>query len=116
MYHGLCCFELEMTRRNLLVKFNNPNRLLSIYSTNNTLKVELSFCRKRLPKDAPDGCTQSLVGAIERALHDGSNRKGKHIFEPTPGMTFDCVSEAQEFYNIYSWEVSFGTKKGGQIW
>jgi len=31
-------------------------------------------------------------------------------------MTFDCVSEAQEFYNIYSWEVSFGTKKGGQIW
>ena len=26
-------------------------------------------------------------------------------------MTFDCLSEAQEF-NIYSWEVGFGTKKG----
>ena len=31
----------------------------------------------------------------------------------TPGMTFDCVSEAQEFYNIYiySWEDGFGTKE-----
>jgi hypothetical protein len=68
--------------------------------------------RKRLPKDAPEGCPQSLMGAIERALRNASNRKGKYIFEPTPGMTFDCVSEAQEFYNIYSWEVGFGTKKG----
>jgi len=69
------------------------------------------FFRKRLPKDAPDSCSQSLVGAIERALRNAANRKGKYIFEPTTGMTFDCLSEAQEF-NIYSWEVGFGTKKG----
>jgi hypothetical protein len=70
------------------------------------------FFSKRLPKDAPEGCPQSLMGAIKRALRNASNRKGKYILEPTPGMTFDCVSEAQEFYNIYSWEVGFGTKKG----
>ena len=52
------------------------------------------------------------MGAIEKALRNASNRKGRFIFEPTPGMTFDCVSETQEFYNIYSWEVGFGTKKG----
>ena len=68
-----------------------------------------------MPKDAPDGCSQSLMGAIERALPNSSNRKGKYIFEPTVGMTFDCVSEAQEFYNIYSWEVGFGTKKGDKF-
>ncbi|KAG2579973.1 hypothetical protein PVAP13_6NG301600 [Panicum virgatum] len=67
---------------------------------------------KKLPKDAPDGCTRSLMGAIEKALRNASNRKGRFIFEPTPGMTFDCVSETQEFYNMYSWEVGFGTKKG----
>ena len=46
-----------------------------------------------------------MMGAIERALHNSLNRKDKYIFEPRVGMTFDCVNEAQEFYNIYSWEV-----------
>jgi len=50
-----------------------------------------------MPKDAPDGCSQSLMGAIERALRNSSNRKGKYIFEPTVGMTFDCVSELRNF-------------------
>lgn len=68
--------------------------------------------RERLPKGAPDQSPPSLMGAIERALRYSSTRKTKYIFEPTPGMTFDCVAEAQEFYNIYSWEVGFGTKKG----
>jgi hypothetical protein len=52
------------------------------------------------------------MGAIERALHNSSTRKTKYIFEPTPGMTFDYIAEAQEFYEIYSREVGFGTKKG----
>ncbi|KAG2594945.1 uncharacterized protein LOC120705627 [Panicum virgatum] len=65
---------------------------------------------KRLPKDAPEGSTQSLMGAIERGLRNASNRKGRYIFEPSPGMTFDCVSEAQGFCNIYSWEVGFGCR------
>jgi hypothetical protein len=69
-------------------------------------------CRKRFPKDAPDAVPPRLMGAIERALRNSATRKTKYIFEPTIGMTFDCVTEAQEFYNIYSWEVGFGTKKG----
>lgn len=66
----------------------------------------------RFPKDAPDGMPPRLMGAIERALRSAATRKTKYIFEPAVGVTFDCVSEAQEFYNIYSWEVGFGTRKG----
>nr|TKW01273.1 hypothetical protein SEVIR_8G169500v2 [Setaria viridis]TKW01274.1 hypothetical protein SEVIR_8G169500v2 [Setaria viridis] len=67
---------------------------------------------KRLPDDAPEQRPARLMGAIERDLCNSSTRKTKYIFEPTPGMTFDCVVEPQEFYEIYSWEVGFGTKKG----
>lgn len=70
------------------------------------------FGRKRLSDDAPEQRPARLIGDIERALRNSSTRKTKYIFKPTPGMTFDCVAEAQEFYEIYSWEVSFGTKKG----
>ena len=64
-----------------------------------------TFFSKRIPKDAPEASVPSMMGAIERALHNSLNRKDKYIFEPRVGMTFDCVNEAQEFYNIYSWEV-----------
>lgn len=68
--------------------------------------------RKRFPKHAPDATPLRLVEAIERALRNSSSRKIKYIFEPTIGMAFDCVVEAQEFYNLYSWEVGFGAKHG----
>ena len=67
---------------------------------------------KRLPVGAPTERPSRTIGAIEKALSNSSTRKTKYIFEPTPGMTFDCVAEAVEFYNIYSWEVGFGSKKG----
>lgn len=67
---------------------------------------------KRLPVGAPTERPARTMGAIERALRNSSTRKTKYVFEPTLGMTFDCVAEAVEFYNIYSWEVGFGTKRG----
>jgi hypothetical protein len=45
-------------------------------------------------------------------LHNAPSRKTKYIFEPSLGTKFNCLTEAQEFYNIYSWEAGFGTKKG----
>ena len=51
------------------------------------------------------------MGAIKMALRNSSNRKGKYIFEVPTGMTFHSLNEDPEFYNIYSWEVRFGTKE-----
>ena len=39
-------------------------------------------------------------------------KKRSEIFYPTPGMVFDSIEEAREFYNLYSWEVGFGIKYG----
>ncbi|KAJ1265478.1 hypothetical protein BS78_08G078900 [Paspalum vaginatum] len=38
--------------------------------------------------------------------------KQEFMFEPIVGLTFDSEAEAAEFYNLYSWEVGFGTRKG----
>uniref|UniRef100_A0A0A9DAR5 Uncharacterized protein n=1 Tax=Arundo donax TaxID=35708 RepID=A0A0A9DAR5_ARUDO len=70
------------------------------------------FCSKKYPKDLPKVRPTREMGAIEKALHNAPSRETKYIFEPTPGTTFDSVAEAQELYNLYSWEVGFGTKKG----
>ncbi|CAN6329407.1 unnamed protein product [Urochloa humidicola] len=39
----------------------------------------------------------------------------KYIFEPSVGLTFDSEAEAVDFYNLHSWEVGFGTKKGSWV-
>lgn len=70
------------------------------------------LCRKRIPPGAPDSCESRLMGAVERALRNTGTRKTKYIFELAIGTKFNCVTEAQEFYNIYSSEAGFGTKKG----
>jgi hypothetical protein len=57
-------------------------------------------------------CQTLLMSPIEKALRNAPSKKTKYIFEPTPGTKFNCLTEAQEFYNLYSWEVGFGTKKG----
>jgi hypothetical protein len=48
----------------------------------------------------------------EIALRNAPHRKTKYIFEPLLGLTFDSENEAYEFYNMYSWEVGFGIKRG----
>jgi hypothetical protein len=70
--------------------------------------ITIAFLTPDLPfeqinyRDAPDAVPPRLMGAIERALRNSATRKMKYIFDPTIGMTFDCVTKAQEFYNIYS--------------
>jgi hypothetical protein len=39
-------------------------------------------------------------------------KKIGNIFEPYPGLDFDSEAEAVEYYNLYSWEVGFGIRKG----
>lgn len=48
----------------------------------------------------------------ERAMRRYSDKKEGYIFEPYNGLEFDSEAEAVEFYNLYSWEVGFGIRKG----
>jgi hypothetical protein len=52
------------------------------------------------------------MSPAEIALRNAPYRKTKYIFEPFLGLTFDSENEAYEFYNMYSWEVGFGIKRG----
>ncbi|KAM0853007.1 hypothetical protein ACQ4PT_051376 [Festuca glaucescens] len=54
----------------------------------------------------------SKVGAVEAALRASFSKKTAQIFYPTPGLVFDSLEEAYEFYNLYSWEVGFGIRYG----
>lgn len=52
------------------------------------------------------------MGAIERAMREYCEKREGNIFEPRLGLQFDSEAEAVEFYNLYSWEVGFGIRKG----
>lgn len=52
------------------------------------------------------------MGAVERAMRHYCEKKEGNIFEPRVGLEFDSEAEAIEFYNLYSWEVGFGIRKG----
>ncbi|CAN6201257.1 unnamed protein product [Urochloa humidicola] len=56
---------------------------------------------KRFPPEVSDEMPPRLMGAIERVLRNSATRTTKYIFEPKNGMTFDCINEAREFYNMY---------------
>jgi hypothetical protein len=34
------------------------------------------------------------------------------VINPEIGTTFDSITEAYDFYNLYSWEVGFGIRYG----
>lgn len=71
------------------------------------------FTRKR-GKEGPDSQIAPMgESAISRALRIAGNREGQQVFLPSEGLEFNSCEEAKEFYNLYSWEVGFGIRKGG---
>ena len=71
------------------------------------------FTRKR-GKEGPDSRIAPMgESAISRALRTAGNREGQPVFLPYEGLEFNSCEEAKEFYNLYSWEVGFGIRKGG---
>ncbi|CAO2165069.1 unnamed protein product [Urochloa humidicola] len=48
--------------------------------------------------------------AIAKAIRTAPSRPGQPIFYPYEGTTFNSVTEAKEFYNLYSWEKGFGVR------
>ncbi|TVU00388.1 hypothetical protein EJB05_54185, partial [Eragrostis curvula] len=50
--------------------------------------------------------------ALEMAIMKFADHTTPYIIDPTVGTEFDCVTEAFDYYNLYSWEVGFGIKYG----
>ena len=47
-----------------------------------------------------------------QAMRNSINRSGEPVFLPMVGMEFNSAKEAKDFYNLYSWEIGFGIRKG----
>lgn len=51
-------------------------------------------------------------GAMAQALMKFAMTGQGDVFEPTVGTEFDSVTEADDFYNLFSWETGFGIRLG----
>ncbi|KAM0846053.1 hypothetical protein ACQ4PT_055928 [Festuca glaucescens] len=62
----------------------------------------------------PDESEPSIdrVSALENALSTFADRKTDVVIYPSIGTRFDSISEAYDFYNLYSWECGFGIRYG----
>jgi len=49
---------------------------------------------------------------VTQALKSYINRPGEPVFLPAVGMEFNSAKDAKDFYNLYSWEIGFGIRKG----
>jgi hypothetical protein len=52
------------------------------------------------------------VSALESAMRGFANRTTHFVIDPALGTEFDSLSEAYDFYNLYSWEIGFGIRYG----
>ncbi|KAM0882743.1 hypothetical protein ACQ4PT_032114 [Festuca glaucescens] len=52
------------------------------------------------------------VSALESAMRGFANRTTDFVIDPALGTEFDSLSEAYDFYNLYSWEIGFGIRYG----
>ena len=50
--------------------------------------------------------------AITEAIRTSTSRKGQPVFVPAVVTEFNSAKEAKDFYNLYSWEIGFGIRKG----
>ncbi|XP_044429060.1 protein FAR1-RELATED SEQUENCE 6 [Triticum aestivum] len=52
------------------------------------------------------------MGALEKTIRGFVERKGDEVVKLKLGTTFDLLTEAYDFYNLYSWEHGFGIRYG----
>lgn len=70
-------------------------------------------CTRKRGKYGPE-CRSSPLGEtpLTQAMRTSVNRPGEPVFLPVIGMEFNSVKEAKDFYNLYSWEIGFGIRRG----
>lgn len=52
------------------------------------------------------------MGALEKTIRGFAERAGDEVVKPELGTSFDSLTEAYDFYNLYSWEHGFGIRYG----
>ncbi|XP_037408011.1 uncharacterized protein LOC119270145 [Triticum dicoccoides] len=52
------------------------------------------------------------VTTLETAIRGFAERKTASVITPTLGLSYDSLTEAYDFYNLYSWECGFGIRYG----
>jgi hypothetical protein len=52
------------------------------------------------------------MGALEKSIRGFAEREVDEVVKPELGTTFDSLTEAYVFYNLYSWEHVFGIRYG----
>ncbi|KAM3193103.1 hypothetical protein ACQJBY_069960 [Aegilops geniculata] len=52
------------------------------------------------------------MGALEKSIRGFAEREGEDVVKPELGTAFDSLTEAYDFYNLYSWEHGFGIRYG----
>ena len=62
--------------------------------------------RPRVPRGPDERAAVVRVPALEAAIRGFANRGTDVVVNPSMGTVFDSLTEAYEFYNLYSWEVS----------
>lgn len=58
------------------------------------------------------------MGALEKTIRGFAERDREEVVKPELGTTFDSLTEAYDFYNLYSWEhmdLGLGTEKADLI-
>lgn len=52
------------------------------------------------------------MSALEQSMRKYAEEPTKSLIRPALGLSFDSLGEAYDFYNLYSWEISFGIRYG----
>jgi hypothetical protein len=52
------------------------------------------------------------ISALESAFRGFAERDSDAVVNPKVGTVFDCVGEAYDYYNLFSWECGFGIRYG----
>jgi hypothetical protein len=70
-------------------------------------------CRVRVGRAPPDRThCADRQSALEKSVRCFAEKLGDEVIDPCLGTTFDSISEAYDFYNLYSWEHGFGIRYG----
>ena len=70
-------------------------------------------CRPRGPRSQDEKAgVVDRVPALEAAIRGFADRGTEVVVNPALGTVIDSLAEADEFYNLYSWEVGFGIRYG----
>ncbi|VAI92824.1 unnamed protein product [Triticum turgidum subsp. durum] len=54
----------------------------------------------------------SRMSTLELSMRKYAEQPDKSVVRPELGLSFDSLGEANDFYNLYSWEIGFGIRYG----